>query len=203
MLSVACYSPGTVSNTETRVEQSIGDTLIGRNVCAKRKGRLQKARGRFHFSLLPQIRVDKSLYNTSPPTILPVSFRTCEPIGEDIAEPHHGSSRRHRPRAPLSRSCSTDSVTLISTTTTEPIHIHNIRYILVSSTQTVVLMLVHSPLTMASLAPKEINARVRGTSHIDFKTATTGVAAKAMRNEISHLVATVDDPLTKKVCFCA
>jgi len=43
------------------------------------------------------------------------------------------------------------------------------------------------------------NARVRGTSHIDFKTATTGVAAKAMRNEISQLVATVQDHATKKV----
>jgi UTP--glucose-1-phosphate uridylyltransferase len=54
---------------------------------------------------------------------------------------------------------------------------------------------------MANLAPRaeSFNARVRGTSHIDFKTATTGVAAKAMRNEISHLVATVDDPTTKKV----
>jgi hypothetical protein len=39
----------------------------------------------------------------------------------------------------------------------------------------------------------------RGTSHFDFKTATTGVAAKAMRNEISQLVATVDDPGAKKV----
>lgn len=45
----------------------------------------------------------------------------------------------------------------------------------------------------------DFNARVRGTSHIDFKTATTGVAAKAMRNEIGHLVATVQDPATKKV----
>lgn len=42
------------------------------------------------------------------------------------------------------------------------------------------------------------NARVRGTSHIDFKTATTGVAAKAMRNEISRLVSTVEDTATKK-----
>ncbi|KAF8909827.1 UTP-glucose-1-phosphate uridylyltransferase [Mucidula mucida] len=52
----------------------------------------------------------------------------------------------------------------------------------------------------SSLMPRadSFNARVRGTSHIDFKTATTGVAAKAMRNEISHLVATVDDPSTKK-----
>ncbi|KAJ7446200.1 UTP-glucose-1-phosphate uridylyltransferase [Mycena galericulata] len=52
----------------------------------------------------------------------------------------------------------------------------------------------------ASLLPRNdsFNARVRGTSHIDFRTATTGVAAKTMRNEISHLVATVGDPPTKK-----
>ncbi|KAH8828167.1 UTP-glucose-1-phosphate uridylyltransferase [Flagelloscypha sp. PMI_526] len=48
-----------------------------------------------------------------------------------------------------------------------------------------------------SLMPS-FNARARGTSHFDFKTATTGVAAKAMRNEISQLVATVDDPGAKK-----
>jgi len=45
------------------------------------------------------------------------------------------------------------------------------------------------------------SSRVRGTSHIDFKTATTGVAAKAMRNEISHLVSTVEDHQLKKVPF--
>ncbi|KAI0769683.1 UTP-glucose-1-phosphate uridylyltransferase [Trametes elegans] len=51
-----------------------------------------------------------------------------------------------------------------------------------------------------SLMPRSdsFNARVRGTSHIDFKTATTGVAAKAMRNELSALVNTVKDPETKK-----
>ena len=43
------------------------------------------------------------------------------------------------------------------------------------------------------------SSRVRGTSHIDFKTATTGVAAKAMRNELGRLVASVQDPATKKV----
>ena len=55
---------------------------------------------------------------------------------------------------------------------------------------------------MATLAPRAdaFNARVRGGSHIDFKTATTGVAAKAMRNEISRLVGTVEDSATKKVC---
>ncbi|KAF7306170.1 UTP-glucose-1-phosphate uridylyltransferase [Mycena chlorophos] len=47
------------------------------------------------------------------------------------------------------------------------------------------------------------NARVRGTSHIDFRTATTGVSAKTMRNEISHLVATVADPQTKKARLLA
>lgn len=53
----------------------------------------------------------------------------------------------------------------------------------------------------ASLMPRSdsYNARVRGASHIDFKTATTGVAAKAMRNELSALVSTVSDPPTRKV----
>ncbi|CAL1707745.1 unnamed protein product [Somion occarium] len=51
-----------------------------------------------------------------------------------------------------------------------------------------------------SLMPKSdsFSARVRGSSHIDFKTATTGVAAKAMRNELSNLVNTVKEPETKK-----
>lgn len=52
-----------------------------------------------------------------------------------------------------------------------------------------------------SLMPKSdsFNARVRGASHIDFKTSTTGVAAKAMRNELSALVTTVKDSETRKV----
>ncbi|KAM5533348.1 hypothetical protein V8D89_013022 [Ganoderma adspersum] len=51
-----------------------------------------------------------------------------------------------------------------------------------------------------SLMPKSdsFNARVRGASHIDFKTSTTGVAAKAMRNELSALVTTVKDSETRK-----
>lgn len=51
-----------------------------------------------------------------------------------------------------------------------------------------------------SLMPKSdsFNARMRGSSHIDFKTATTGVAAKAMRNELSNLVRSVTDPETKR-----
>ena len=53
--------------------------------------------------------------------------------------------------------------------------------------------------TSMSLRADSFNARVRGTSHIDFKTATTGVAAKSMRNELSRLVSTIDDPVAKKV----
>jgi hypothetical protein len=52
---------------------------------------------------------------------------------------------------------------------------------------------------MASLAPQTGSNRTRGTSHFDFKTATTGVAAKAMRNEIAKLVASVEDPQSRKV----
>ena len=53
----------------------------------------------------------------------------------------------------------------------------------------------------STLLPRNdsLKDRVRGSSHIDFKTATTGISAKAMRNDISHLVGTVDDPATKKV----
>ena len=40
--------------------------------------------------------------------------------------------------------------------------------------------------------------RARGASHFDFKTSTSGVATKAMKNELSHLVASVQDPLTRK-----
>ncbi|KAI0062911.1 UTP-glucose-1-phosphate uridylyltransferase [Artomyces pyxidatus] len=52
----------------------------------------------------------------------------------------------------------------------------------------------------SSLLPRadSFNTRVRGSSHVDFKTATTGVIGKAMRNELSRLVGTVDDPQTKK-----
>lgn len=51
---------------------------------------------------------------------------------------------------------------------------------------------------MDSLMPRSESARLRGQSQLDFKTATTGVAAKAMRNEISNLVKSVSDPQTKK-----
>ena len=38
-----------------------------------------------------------------------------------------------------------------------------------------------------------------GASAIDFKSATTGVAAKAMRNELNRLSSTISDPAVKKV----
>ncbi|KAI0093184.1 UTP-glucose-1-phosphate uridylyltransferase [Irpex rosettiformis] len=49
-----------------------------------------------------------------------------------------------------------------------------------------------------SLMPRSESTRVRGQSQLDFKTATTGVAAKAMRNELSSLVKSVSDTQTKK-----
>ena len=51
---------------------------------------------------------------------------------------------------------------------------------------------------MASLRADAFNARTRGASHIDFRTATTGVIGKAMRNELSQLVNTVQDLQTRK-----
>lgn len=52
----------------------------------------------------------------------------------------------------------------------------------------------------ANLLPRNdsFGARTRGASHIDFRTATTGVIGKATRNELSQLVNTVQDPQTKK-----
>ncbi|KAL4253536.1 UDPGP type 1 family protein [Abortiporus biennis] len=69
---------------------------------------------------------------------------------------------------------------LITTNTTSPVYIN------------------HKSAMVDSLMPKSDSARIRGASHIDFKTATTGVAAKAMRNEISALVQSVKDSETKK-----
>lgn len=96
--------------------------------------------------------------------------------------------KRHRPvRARLPRSV---SFPFISTTTTKPV------YILPAHALPPPIL---PPTAMASLRPESFNARVRGSSHIDFKTATTGVQGKAMRNELSRLVSTVQDPQAKKV----
>ncbi|KAI9442204.1 UTP-glucose-1-phosphate uridylyltransferase [Lactarius indigo] len=51
-------------------------------------------------------------------------------------------------------------------------------------------------------SPTEIRARsprTRGISNMHFKSATTGVATKTMRNELNRLVQTVSDPNAKRV----
>ncbi|KAI9509717.1 UTP-glucose-1-phosphate uridylyltransferase [Russula earlei] len=56
---------------------------------------------------------------------------------------------------------------------------------------------------MANLAPPQTNTsrspRTRGVSSMHFKSATTGVATKTMRNELNRLVQTVSDPKAKRV----
>jgi UTP--glucose-1-phosphate uridylyltransferase len=56
---------------------------------------------------------------------------------------------------------------------------------------------------MASLLPRNdsFGVRTRGASHIDFRTATTGVIGKSMRNELSQLVNTVQDSQTRKASY--
>ncbi len=56
---------------------------------------------------------------------------------------------------------------------------------------------------MASLLPRadSFNVRTRGASHIDFRTATTGVIGKSMRNELSQLVNTVQSPQQRKASY--
>lgn len=51
-----------------------------------------------------------------------------------------------------------------------------------------------------SLSPRNdsFGSRVRMASHFDFKTSTSGVATKAMKNDISSLVSSVQDLLTRK-----
>ncbi|CAK5281764.1 unnamed protein product [Mycena citricolor] len=103
-----------------------------------------------------------------------------EPISEEPEDLAAPNTKRHRTRTPLTRTHSAPQ--LISTKTTQPFH---------------TFRMANSNATLMPRADS-FNARVRGTSHIDFRTATTGVAAKTMRNEISHLVATISDPQTKK-----
>jgi UTP--glucose-1-phosphate uridylyltransferase len=131
----------------------------------------------------------------------------CEPIHEEPSllqelesQPETEYQRHHRQRKPLIRTQS--APLLISTNTTSPIYIKYVIIFLIFLTLSSTFISPTTPIIMShSLMPRSdsFNARVRGTSHIDFKTATTGVAAKTMRNEISRLVSTVDDPSTKKV----
>lgn len=128
----------------------------------------------------------------------------CEPIYEEPSTTSDLAAvdnlevykRQHRPRPKVSRTQSAPQ--LISTNTTLPVYINHSRHVsLCLSTAS-----YSSSCSMSeSLMPKSdsFSARVRGSSHIDFKTATTGVAAKAMRNELSNLVNTVKEPETKKV----
>ncbi|GAA6024228.1 hypothetical protein JCM8202_001438 [Rhodotorula sphaerocarpa] len=58
---------------------------------------------------------------------------------------------------------------------------------------------------MASLDPQNQNnaagsasKRARGHSAMDFKSAATGVSAKAMRNELNNMIQNIDDPDYKK-----
>ena len=55
-------------------------------------------------------------------------------------------------------------------------------------------------MSSTTLLPRHdsFGARTRGASHIDFRTATTGVIGKSMRNELSQLVNTVPDSQTRK-----
>ncbi|PWN19161.1 UTP--glucose-1-phosphate uridylyltransferase [Microstroma glucosiphilum] len=55
-----------------------------------------------------------------------------------------------------------------------------------------------SSLSTPGSAQIKANPRTRGASHIDFKSATTGVAAKAMRNELNKMVAEIEDPIARK-----
>ena len=101
-------------------------------------------------------------------------------FGADVFKRHHP----HR-----SRSSSAPHL-ILSSISSPPLHI---------------LPADHSPSSthfIMSLMPRSdsFSVRTRGASHIDFKTATTGVVAKAMRNELSHLVSTVQDPQAKKAC---
>ncbi|KAG8762380.1 UTP-glucose-1-phosphate uridylyltransferase [Serendipita sp. 397] len=41
--------------------------------------------------------------------------------------------------------------------------------------------------------------RTRGHSAMDFKSATTGVAAKSMKNELNKMASDIKDPANKRV----
>lgn len=56
-----------------------------------------------------------------------------------------------------------------------------------------------STLSTPGAQQMKANPRTRGASHIDFKSATTGVAAKAMRNELNKMVGEIEDDAARKV----
>ena len=46
--------------------------------------------------------------------------------------------------------------------------------------------------------PQIKSARQRGASHVDFKSATSAVASKAMRNELNEMIEGIEDPAARK-----
>jgi UTP--glucose-1-phosphate uridylyltransferase len=49
------------------------------------------------------------------------------------------------------------------------------------------------------LKPSDASKRNRGSTTIDFQTASTGVAAKAMRNELNRMANNIQDPEAKRI----
>ena len=119
-----------------------------------------------------------------------------------LADSDHLSvyKRHHRPRQPLPRSSSSPNLIDILLSD-HPISLNQ--------------LFNHPPPSSLPLPPQKKSPRTappttqmatlradslrtRGASHIDFRTATTGVAGKAMRNELSQLVNTVQNLQQKK-----
>jgi len=60
-------------------------------------------------------------------------------------------------------------------------------------------MSTHLTVSQPSSGSNLKSPRARGHSAMDFKSATTGVAAKSMRNELNNLVSQVENPQQRKV----
>ena len=112
------------------------------------------------------------------PISAPILEDPSEDLEDGLQERRH-KKKYNQPRPSLPRTLSAPDL-LISTLTSPPTHSHDLR---------------DSP-AMATLST--VSHRTRGASHFDFKTSTSGVATKAMKNELAHLVASVQDPLTRK-----
>lgn len=113
----------------------------------------------------------------SSPISSPIFEDPSEELEEGLQERRH-KKKYHQPRPSLPRTLSAPDL-FISTLTSSPTHSHDLR---------------NSP-PMATLSASH---RARGASHFDFKTSTSGIATKAMKNELSHLVTSVQDLATRK-----
>ena len=107
----------------------------------------------------------------------PIPEDPSEDLEDGLQERRH-KKKHHQPRPSLPRTLSAPD--LLTTLTSTPTHSHDLR---------------NQPPMSNLAAPSH---RVRGASHFDFKTSTSGIATKAMKNELSHLVASVQDPPTRK-----